>query len=268
MTLITTSWSGGVPSTGLLAGAIEGILPPVDVAFFADTGAETKSTYDTIDAWRPFVESRGIDVIVIGDQDIVADVLDPDHHFVSIPFFVENLGGNAGRLRRQCTTRYKVRPIKRALRDYLEVSRRGRLPPGLVIQQLGYTREEVGRIKGDREKWLKKTYPWIDRGWYRFNVVEFLQGFCQRHSLPMPTESACIVCPFRDNWHALPEIDEAIRFDEAIRDSGLTQVDAPIFLTSELIPLSELVSRRQAHYEPVPLQMSFAMECGSGYCGL
>jgi hypothetical protein len=269
MTLITTSWSGGIPSTGLLAGAIDGILPPVDLAIFADTGAETQTTYDTVEVWRPFVEAHGIDVVIVGDQDIVGDTLAGNGRFADIPFFIRNLEGSTGRLRRQCTPRYKVRPIKRALRDYLGVSRRGRLPAGLVTQQLGYTREEIGRIKGDREKWLTKVYPWIDRGWFRFNVVDFLHGFCERHSLPMPHHSACWMCPFRDDWHELPEIGRAISFDEAVRDSGVTQVDSPTFLNSELVPLHELVAIRQAgHYEPVPLQMSFALECDSGYCGL
>ncbi|MEE9365756.1 MAG: hypothetical protein V3W44_03620 [Dehalococcoidales bacterium] len=269
MTLISVSWSGGVPSTGLVAGAIAGILPPVDLAIFADTGAETQTTYDTIEVWRPFVEAHGIDVVVIEGQDIIADTLDPDHHFASMPFFVKNPEGKVGRLKRQCTPEYKVRPIRRALRDYLGYSRRGRVPAGIVKQQLGYTREEIGRIKGDDAKWVRKVYPWIDRGWFRFNVVSFLEEFCQRHSLPTPSESACIICPFRDDWHVLPEIDRAIEFDEFIRDSSCRGVDSPVFETSELIPLSELVALRRAEdYEPTPLQMAFEFECGSGYCGL
>ena len=50
MSVIAISWSGGVPSTGLVAASIAGLLPRADVAVFAETYSETGSTYRTLRA--------------------------------------------------------------------------------------------------------------------------------------------------------------------------------------------------------------------------
>ena len=265
--LISVSWSGGVPSTGLVAASIAGLLPRVDVAIFADTGAETETTYRTVEEWRGFIQQRGIDVLGAPvATSIVDDILTPEVHFADVPFYTLHPDGKVGKLKRQCTAEYKVRPIKRGLRDYLGVSRRGRLGSGIVEQWIGYTREEVGRIHAPRVAWIKERFPWIDKGWYRFNVVDFLVDFCERYRLPMPTDSACWMCPFRGDWWTLPEQGRAVEFDASIRYVTKLKADGPCFLTRDCEPLSEIVLKPVP--EPRLLQMAFAMECGSGYCEL
>jgi hypothetical protein len=41
-----------VPSAGLVAASIAGLLPRAEVAVFAETYSETESTYRTLQAWR------------------------------------------------------------------------------------------------------------------------------------------------------------------------------------------------------------------------
>ena len=57
--------------------------------------------------------------------------------------------------------------------------RRGRLGPGIVEQWIGYTREEVGRIHAPRVAWITDRFPWVEKGWYRFNVIQFLREFAR-----------------------------------------------------------------------------------------
>jgi hypothetical protein len=61
MSVIAISWSGGVPSTGLVAPSIAGLLPRAEVAAFAETYSETESTYRTLRAWRPFIQGHDMD---------------------------------------------------------------------------------------------------------------------------------------------------------------------------------------------------------------
>jgi hypothetical protein len=48
MSIVAISWSGGVPSTGLVAASIAGLLPRAEVVVFAETYSETVSTYRTL----------------------------------------------------------------------------------------------------------------------------------------------------------------------------------------------------------------------------
>jgi hypothetical protein len=272
--VVSVSWSGGVPSTGLVAAGVSGLLPRPDVVIFADTGAERLVTYEIVANWQPFIEAHGIEVLHAPQAGHIVDDVLGTRRFASIPFFSPQPGGRVARLKRQCTAEYKIRPIRRALRDRLGASRRGRLAAGLVTQWLGYTREEIGRIGRPRVSWVTQAYPWIELGWYRYQVVEFLLDFCARHSLPMPEPSACVICPFRDDWARLPlnEAGFAVDFDDKLRTwPSLARLRAggDLYLHRSCQPLpSVIVQDLETEREPQALQLSFALECDSGYCGL
>jgi hypothetical protein len=273
--IVSVSWSGGVPSTGLVAAGIAGLLPKPDAVTFADTGAERAITYQVVKAWAPFIESHGIEVLHAPPAGhIVNDILAEKGHFADIPLYTLRPDGSTGRLARHCTAEYKIRPIRRALRDRLGASRRGRLAAGLVTQWLGYTREEVGRIGRPRVAWTVQAYPWIELGWYRHQVIEFLLDFCARHSLPMPEPSACKICPFRDDWARLPLTDAgfAVAFDATLRTlPSLARLRAggELFLHRSCQPLPSVIAQDlESEREPAALQLGFAWECDSGACGL
>ena len=254
----------------MVAASIDGVLPGVDVAIFADTGAETQSTYDTVAAWTPFFESKGIRVVRADVWGRVTDCADQSGHFAAVPFYTVDAGGKRGRLKRQCTTEYKVRPIRRSIRLLLGKAVTGRLAVGLAEQWIGYTREEVGRLKPSRVAFLVDRFPWIELGWFRWQVEEYLRGFARTHLLPMPRASACWMCPFRDDWHVLPdeEIARAVSFDTRIRDLRRRGVAGQLFLHRSCQPLPQVVeSLRSERRAPVVSQLAFAMECGGGGCG-
>ena len=116
MSVIAISWSGGVPSTGLVAASIAGLLPRAEVVVFAETYSETDSTYRTLHAWRPFIQSQDIEVLTCTGGHVAGDALRLDA-FLQIPAYTL-LPGNrrSSRLKRQCTTNYKTKPIRRVLR--------------------------------------------------------------------------------------------------------------------------------------------------------
>jgi hypothetical protein len=275
MKLVSVSWSGGIPSTGLVAAGISGLLPKPDVAIFADTGAERAITYEVVRFWQPFIESHGIEVLHAPSAGhIVNDILADKGHFADIPLYTLKPDGSTGRLARHCTAEYKIRPIKRALRDRLGVSRRGRLAAGLVEQWLGYTREEIGRIGKPRVSWTRQRYPWIELGWYRHQVAEFLLDFCIDHRLPVPEASACVICPFRNDWArlSLKEAGFAVGFDADLRTARVfdrLRAGGELFLHRSCQPLAAVIAAEpRATGIPGSVQLAFDFECDSGYCGL
>jgi hypothetical protein len=117
MSIVAISWSGGVPSTGLVAPSIAGLLPRAEVVVFAETYTETESTYRTLRAWRPFIQGHGIEVLTCTGGHVAGEALQLDQ-FLQIPAYTL-LPGNrrSSRLKRQGTTLYKTRLIRRAWRD-------------------------------------------------------------------------------------------------------------------------------------------------------
>ena len=116
MSIVAISWSGGVPSTGLVAPSIAGLLPRAEVVAFAETYSEAESTYRTLRAWRPFIQSQDIELLTCTGGHVAGDALRLDA-FLQIPAYTL-LPGNrrSSRLKRQCTTNYKTKPIRRVLR--------------------------------------------------------------------------------------------------------------------------------------------------------
>jgi hypothetical protein len=58
-------------------------------------------------------------VVRVSNGHIRKDALDPAHRFASMPLFTLGPHGERGMARRQCTTEYKIRPIKAEVRRRL-----------------------------------------------------------------------------------------------------------------------------------------------------
>ncbi len=97
----------GVQSTALLMMAIEGELPKPDHAIFADTGAEPDAVYQHLTWLEQQCADAGITMHRVSGGDMMADALDPDHRFASMPLFVQTPNGQ-GMVRRQCTNEYEL----------------------------------------------------------------------------------------------------------------------------------------------------------------
>ncbi|WP_233573799.1 hypothetical protein [Amycolatopsis panacis] len=63
------------------------------------------------------------------------DALDPAHRFVSMPLHVLNPDGSRGLARRQCTSEYKISPLKKAARELLGYPHPRRVPRGVYVEQ-------------------------------------------------------------------------------------------------------------------------------------
>ncbi|MFG2986164.1 hypothetical protein ACGFYQ_33770 [Streptomyces sp. NPDC048258] len=261
------SLGAGVQSTTVALLSAAGHLPRLDAAIFADTGWEPRAVYAHLDRLeREVLQPAGIPLYRVSVGNIRDDALDPEHRFASMPLFIKNRNGGDGMTRRQCTSEYKLKPIKRKVRQLLGYPHPTPVPRGLYAEQwIGISRDEIGRAKDSGIQYLRSAFPLLDldgaadgrEGWTRDDCLRYLRA----NGWETTPKSACIGCPFHGNsqWRRLrdeqpQEWADAVAFDAAIR-SGNARGNAngkPLlgeaFLHRSRVPLDQApVDRITAH---------------------
>lgn len=259
------SFGGGVQSTTLLMLAIHGEAPRPDAVVFADTGWEPAAVYQHLVWCRTQCERSGLPFHVATYENIrvrVEEALRSRATFINLPLYVRNSQtGERGILRRQCTDRFKITPIRRKMRELLAMT-----DGDHVELQLGISLDEVVRMKPSRVQWVTHTFPLIDLRMTRNACLEWMavRGY------PTPPRSACIGCPFHSDayWRAMrdeapEEWAEAVEFDRSIR--MVPQMPGgEFYLHASLQPLGEVDLRTDFDRGQGNL---FASEC-EGMCGV
>lgn len=229
-TLRILSLGAGVQSTTLLMLSAEGTLPKLDAAVFADTGWEPAAVYEHLDRLdREVAQPAGIPIHRVSAGNIRRDALDPEHRFASMPLFIKNPDGGDGMTRRQCTSEYKLKPIKAQVRQMLGYPHPTPVPRGVYVEQwIGISRDEFGRAKDSGIQYLHSVFPLLDidgaadgrEGWTRQDCIRYLRA----NGWASTPKSACIGCPFHGNaqWRQLRdehpnEWADAVDFDRSIR---------------------------------------------------
>lgn len=205
----------GVQSSTLALMAERGDIAPVDCAIMADTGAEPTKVYEYLDYLRGLVRFP-IHVVSRGNlrTDLIASITD-GKRCASIPFFTES-GGEIGMAMRQCTSDYKIAPIRRKIREI-----HGGKPPKEPVRLLiGISMDEVIRMKPSVVKYIINEFPLIDKGMTRRDCLRYLEDRQYR----LPPKSACTFCPFRSDeaWAHMRAMDpgsfaDAVAVDAALR---------------------------------------------------
>lgn len=249
-TLRLLSLGAGVQSTTLFLLAAQGVIPRFDAALFADTGWEPARIYRHLDRLEHTAAEVGIPLIRVSTGNIRNDALDETHRFASMPLFVLGPQGQRGMARRQCTSEYKIKPLKKEARRLLGYPHPRRVPTGIyATQAIGISVDEVHRAKDADVRYLKNVFPLLDLGWTRQDCREYLAAY-EWGDTP---RSVCIGCPYRSNtsWAELKttapeEFKDAADFDAAIRHGhpAAAKRGMPLhgtyYLHSSRRPLSEV----------------------------
>ena len=229
------SLGAGVQSSAMLlmydAGELPGPLP--EAALFADTHWEPAAVYAQLDYLERTVKRIPIHRVSAGSiRHQLLEHAAGRGRFASPPLYVFNQNAGDGRLRRQCTSEFKIEPMLAWLRAH------GYGPHRPVLQLLGISADETERAKQSRRKWAAVDWPLIDAGMTRADCLAWLEAAGH----PPPPKSACIGCPMRTDygWGKLTpdERADAERVDSAIR--RLPALDSPAFLHRARVPLAEL----------------------------
>lgn len=242
----TLSLGAGVQSTAIYLLANEGKIESFDAAIFADTGWEPSRVYQHLDA----LEAAGsIPIHRVSAGNIRNDALDPDHRFALMPLFVKNRDGSPGMARRQCTSEYKLKPIKREVRRLLGYPHPTPVPRNVQAEvAIGISTEEIGRARDSDVKYMRNVFPLLDLGWSRKDCERYLKSI----GWTSVSKSACIGCPFHGNrrWREMrdkypEEWADAVEFDAAIRNGSAranatgTPLRGHMYLHRSRVPLSE-----------------------------
>ena len=253
------SLGAGVQSSTMFLLSCLGEIPKADVAIFADTQAEPKDVYQYLHRLVLIGHDHGIPVETVTAGDLTDAVMN-ENGFAPIPFFSTRNGlHTVGQARRQCTYQYKLRPIRKRVRELLR--ERGCRSAEMMI---GISLDEVHRMKPSSVKYIENTYPLIDiKKWTRGDCLAWFQS----SGHPTPPRSACAFCPYHSDreWEQIKLHDqdawrEALSVDRALRD----RPGMPGYLHREARPL-DLIDFRDA---PGQMELDlFTNEC-EGMCGV
>jgi hypothetical protein len=228
------SLGAGVQSTTVLLLAIDGMLPAFDAVIFADTGDEPADVYAHVERLR---DVSPIETVSVGRR-LSATVVDP---FMPVPLYQR---GGIGR--RQCTYQFKLRPIRRWLRDN---------GSGAVDLSVCISTDEYLRAKDSGRRWCRNVFPLLEIGWSRDACLRYL---ADRWPHPVP-RSACVYCPLKSDreWldlreHHPADWQAACDFDQAARRFG--------YVHRSETPLADAVLRPEDAGQMV-------LEC-EGMCGV
>ncbi len=156
---------------------------------FADTGNEHQETYDYITKYSyPYCKKHNINFVRVHSKynKTLYDYCFDKKIVPSMKF-------------RDCTTKFKIAPIRRFLRNELKVTRKS--PCNIFI---GISWDEATRMNPSTVKYAHNVYPFIDG--YR-DLFELKDGYaritrddCKKLSLEgfgeVPPKSGCWHCPF------------------------------------------------------------------------
>lgn len=224
--LAVLSLGAGTQSTVMALMAEQGYdgMPKPDLAIFADTGWEPPEVYDHLE-WLKSQLSYEIVTVSAGNirDDLLRGRNPRGHRFMDIPAYLTEPDGKATVSKRQCTSDYKLDPIKQELRQRLGLEKGQRAPKGSQVEMwLGISTDERARQKPSREEWITNRWPLIEREYSR---AQLYQWFRQRYPERELPRSACVGCPYRSNseWKHLIDHDpksfaDAVFVDKALRE--------------------------------------------------
>ena len=258
-----------LPSTG--SGGAFGRMP--DCAIFADTHWEPPSVYEHIEWLKDRL--RFPLYVVDNGRNLREDVKALTNHsgsrrYIDIPVYLKGRDGQGDGIgKRQCTTNYKVRPIRTKIRELLGLRPRQRVHAGTNVELwLGISTDEAIRMKDSRDRWMTNRYPLIEAGMSRRDCADW---WAARYDRPLE-RSACVACPFQSRqrwvetkrrWPGL--FAEAVETDARLR-RGLA-LDKTPYLHMLRMPLAEAVAFDEAELRAEGQADGFGNEC-EGHCGV
>lgn len=253
------SLGAGVQSTTIALMAARGEIEAPDCAIFADTGDEPAAVYKHLAWLRSGILPFTVHVVDCGRGLKEAFMAGDDT--ARIPYHV----GAGGMGKRQCTRNWKIRPIRKKIRELLGVSARGYVAPNSVESWIGISLDEIERVTPSDRAFIHNRHILIEARMRRSDCYRWLD----ERQYYRPPKSRCKYCPFQGNegWRDLrqspAEWAEAIELDEWMRrPEQMARFSGEVYLHPSKRPLNEVnlsFVEREADL--------FGHEC-AGHCGV
>lgn len=262
--------AGVQSSTMALMAAAGEITPMPDCAIFSDTMREPRAVYDWLDWLEPQLPFP-VHRVSAGDLGaMIGKKPNGRFDYMPLPGFVMGGDGREALLNRSCTRDFKIRPIRRLVRQMLGIAGKRSPKAPVVMQWIGISADEAQRAKPAREAWQEHRWPLLELRLTRLHCLEWME----RHGFPRPPKSSCIFCPYHDDdqWIELQRDPvawaEAVEMDERIRSMRLGQrTSKEVFLHRSLKPLSDVQFIPSSDGPDLFDEKGFPVEC-EGMCGV
>lgn len=235
--LCVLSLGAGVQSTTLALMAARGEIEAPDCAIFADTGDEPAAVYEHL-AWLMSPGVLPFPIHIAKPDMSLRSALIAGADEARIPFHV-GAGGLGGR---QCTRNWKIRPIRRKIRELLGVGPRGYVAPGTVEIWIGISTDEIVRIKPSGCAFIHNRHILIEARMSRRSCYKWLEERQYR----VPPKSRCKYCPYQGNvgWRDLRENPdewaETVELDGWLREPAqVARFHGEVFLHQSRVPLAQ-----------------------------
>jgi hypothetical protein len=233
------SLGAGIDSVTVYRLSEHGVLPRLDGAIFADTMAEPQGVYETLQD----LEATGtIPIHRVSAGNLAADILASDKRTLAYPpFFMRRTSRTSGvPLPRRCTRDYKIRPIRRKIRELCGVERG--IPRALRVEVwVGFSLDDMGRTFCSNVAWITNVYPLIlPLRMRRKDCIAWLQA----HGYQVPQKSSCVFCPYHTNayWRDMrdnrpDEFARTVAFESAMQSAGLSGTSGIPYVHRSMVPL-------------------------------
>jgi len=169
----TLSFGGGINSAALYF-LIRDRGLPLDEVIFADTGSEMPYTYEVVEVFKKLAEKDGIKFTTVRSP-LSSNLYDYLWSKKTIP----------SRQRRDCTAKFKVRPIRNYLRATYGKD-------AIFTTYIGIAAEEWHRMRTSDVSYVINSYPLVDKKIDRAGCVALLE----QHGITGIRKSGCYFCPF------------------------------------------------------------------------
>ena len=259
----------GVQSTAIYLMAAKGILNiKIDYAIFADTKAENPETYKYLKYLKNLQKLNNWPPIVITSNGSIIKHIQSGKS-PSLPLFTN--GKSGGLLNRQCTSYFKINPVKRTIKKLYGLKTRQKAP--LTKIYLGISSDEIRRLKYSEVNWIIKSYPLVGYESTKNDFIKYSNNkisradclaFFKKYNFKTPPKSSCFFCPYQkpEEWQKLkketPKLFElAAQLEDKIQENPKLKNSA--FFSRELKPL------RKADFKKD--QLNAFENCDSGFCG-
>lgn len=175
------SYGGGLNSSAAMVYLIEE-KKPLDLILFANTGDEFLHTYESVEFYAKYATDNGYRFLTVDNLG--------NYEVNNMREFFMRKQLTPSRLRRDCTTKFKVSPIRKTIRSHF--------PKEKIVMYIGIDNGESHRIKDSNVKYITNSYPLIDAKLDREGCIQYLK----ERELPIPQKSGCYYCPFttKPNW--------------------------------------------------------------------
>ncbi|MDE2096994.1 MAG: hypothetical protein KGL39_07095 [Patescibacteria group bacterium] len=276
--LTALSFSGGKGSTAVLAMVLDGVLPRPQnfIVCNADPGMENTQTYDYVASYERECVRAGIPFLRtkrnLFEELLLLKFEWTQKRFDTPPLWTrDRKTGKKGRLLQKCTQAYKIAPMDRAIRGWMEAclgvsSKSKRLAPGTLVKYIGFSADEWHRIKETKQKYVAFDYPLINRNIANAGIADYFKNA----NRPLPPRSVCNACfandvpYFREMFEQRPtDWEQAVAIDESVRDLTQIGIKDECFVSSTLVPLRRMAELGFHNLKDEP---GAADGCHSGHC--